>query len=181
LDHRLNSVENLGALTMATEMGEYVVGAYLRLCEKCDVVDYNARSPQAGLAGLMELDVIGLRFADSTAFLCEVATHLDGLHYGTYDENERRVRAKLQKQQNYASENLKSFSKHQFMFWSPRVPTGDLTIALAKIEGLKLVINQDYAMRVGRLRDLAKKGTKDIGNPFFRALQIVEHLKEAGD
>ena len=165
---------------MNTEMGEYVVGAYLRLCEKCDVVDYNARPPKAGLDGLMELDVIGLRFADSTAFLCEVATHLDGLHYG-YHENEYRIREKLQKQQTYASENLKSFSKQLFMFWSPRVPTGSLTDALAKIEGLQFVINQDYTMRVEELRDLAKKSTKDIGNPFFRALQILEHLKKGGD
>lgn len=28
-----------------TEMGEYVVGAYLKLVEGCDVVDYNVRMP----------------------------------------------------------------------------------------------------------------------------------------
>ena len=44
------------------EIGEYVAGAYLRLCEQCDVVDYNARSPKPGRDGMSEIDVIGLRF-----------------------------------------------------------------------------------------------------------------------
>ena len=30
---------------MKTEMGEYIVGAYLKLVEGCDVVDYNVRPP----------------------------------------------------------------------------------------------------------------------------------------
>ena len=34
-------------------------------------------------AGLAEFDVIGLRFKDRRAFLCEVVTHLDGVKYGT--------------------------------------------------------------------------------------------------
>ena len=64
---------------MKTEMGEYIVGAHLKLVENCDVVEYNVRPMVKGLKGLGELDVIGLRFSDKTAFICEVTTHLEGL------------------------------------------------------------------------------------------------------
>lgn len=57
------------------------MGAYLRSIEERDVISYNARPRGGCLAGLEELDVIGLRFADSTAFLCEVTTHIRGLLY----------------------------------------------------------------------------------------------------
>ena len=67
---------------MATEMGEYLVGAYLKLELGCGVVDYNARFPGGGLRGLGELDVIGFDFAGRRAHLCEVTTHLDGLLIG---------------------------------------------------------------------------------------------------
>ena len=70
---------------MATEVGEYIVGAYLRFIEKCDVVDYGVRTPGGGLKGLNELDVIGLSFKSSTAFLCEVTTHIRGTLYGNND------------------------------------------------------------------------------------------------
>jgi hypothetical protein len=68
---------------MATEMGEYLVGAYLKLVLGCGVVDYNARPPGGGLMGLGELDVIGLDFANERAYLCEVTTHLDGVQIGS--------------------------------------------------------------------------------------------------
>jgi hypothetical protein len=45
---------------MATEMGEYLVGAYLKLLEQCSFVDYNVRPPGGKLEGLIELDVIGI-------------------------------------------------------------------------------------------------------------------------
>ena len=45
---------------MKTEIGELIVGAYLKQRLGCDVVDYNVRPPSGGLAGLAEFDVIGL-------------------------------------------------------------------------------------------------------------------------
>jgi hypothetical protein len=166
---------------MSTEMGEYAVGAYLRLCEKCDVIDYNARSPTTGLDGLSEIDVIGLRFSDSTAFICEVATHLDGLNYGSYGRTHERILDKLDRQREYASIVLKAFKIRKFMLWSPRVPVGTLDIALATIDGLELKINGEYTKCINRLRNLAKLSTKDCGNPFFRALQLIEHLRVSGN
>jgi hypothetical protein len=32
-----------------TDIGEYAVGAYLKIIKKCDFVDYNVRSPGGGL------------------------------------------------------------------------------------------------------------------------------------
>ncbi len=162
---------------MPAEIGEYVVGAYLRLCEQCDVVDYNARSPQKGIEGMTEIDVIGLRFVDQTAFLCEVATHLDGLNYGSYADTISKIRSKYERQRSYATNNLQSFSTHRFMLWSPRVAIGAVTEFLKELQGLELVTNTEYTARVEKLRTLARATTKEIGNPFFRSLQLLEHLR----
>ena len=67
-------------------MGEYIVGAYLKLIKKCDFVDYNVRRPNGGLAGLNEIDLIGLDFKKKRAYLCEVTTHLDGVLHGSSKE-----------------------------------------------------------------------------------------------
>ena len=40
---------------MLTDIGEFMVGAHLRLVRECDFVDYNIRPPGGGLAGLEEL------------------------------------------------------------------------------------------------------------------------------
>ena len=86
--------------------------------------------------------------------------------------------AKYERQREYASEFLGKFSKHHFMFWSPVVPKGYLTENLAKIDGLELVINGSYKERIEHLRCRARREKQDTGNPFFRALQILEHLRE---
>jgi len=58
---------------MLTDVGEYIVGAYLQVEEGCDFVDYNIRPPGGGLEGLGELDVVGLNFKTKTAYVCEVS------------------------------------------------------------------------------------------------------------
>jgi hypothetical protein len=64
------------------------------------------------------------------------------------------------------------------MFWSPVVREGYLTKELKKIDGLELVINETYALYVGELQQLANKITYDTGNPAFRLLQILKHLRQ---
>ena len=54
---------------------------------------------------------------------------------------------------------------------------GYLTKHLAEIEGLELIINGEYKRRVEQLRVLAKQTAHDARNPFFRMLQIVEHMR----
>ena len=77
---------------MATDVGEYLVGAYLKLIRGCDFVDYNVRPPGGGMEGLKELDVVGIHFESRTAYLCEVTTHIRGLLYRNNVETVERVK-----------------------------------------------------------------------------------------
>jgi hypothetical protein len=163
---------------MKTEMGEYLVGAYLRLIMGCDFVEYNVRRPGGKLAGLNELDVMGLDFENKTAYLCEVTTHLGGAQYGsggrTTIENIRNKYAKLRE---YGRNHLPGvFPKRHFMFWSPNVSAG-LEMELKKIRGLELVVNDRYSTCVDELIKQASKITYETNNPAFRMLQILGHLK----
>lgn len=163
---------------MLTDVGEYIVGAYLQLEEGCDFVDYNIRPPGGGLEGLGELDVVGLNFKTKTAFVCEVTTHIRGVLYKNNQETVERVKKKHERQKKYASENLSNFKTIKFQFWSPVVPRGYITEHLEKIKGLELVINGEYKKRILQLRDKAKETTHDAKNPVFRMLQIMEHLRD---
>jgi hypothetical protein len=164
-----------GDIQMNTEMGEYIVGACLKLLKECDFVDYNVRRPGGGLAGLNEIDAVGLNFKSKTAYLCEVTTHLDGLLYKDAKTTVERIRRKHNNLIDYAKGYLSGSTPH-FMFWSP-VVRESIAVELKKIEGLELVINNDYTAYVGRLQALAKKGTHGTGNPAFRVFQILEHLR----
>ncbi len=161
----------------ATEMGEYVVGAWLREVAGCDFVDYNVRPPVGGSEGQSEFDVVGFHFGDRVAYLCKVATHLDGINYGSYAETLDRVTKKHGRQREYAGRYLGDFARRHFMLWSPRVPVGKLMRGLDEIDGLELVVNETYAERVEELRERARRTTRETGNPFYRVLQILEHLR----
>lgn len=159
-------------------MGEYIVGACLKLLKECDFVDYNVRRPSGGLVGLDELDVMGLDFKNKTAYLCEVTTHLDGLVYGSGNKTTvQRIRTKYLKMQEYADNHLSDyFANRHFMFWSPVVRPG-VRDELKKIRGLELVINDSYADYIRQLQEFAEEKTYDTGNPAIRMLQIVGHLR----
>lgn len=159
---------------MRTDCGEYIVGAYLKIIRKCGFVDYNVKTPDGGLEGLYELDVIGLDFASNTAYLCEVTTHLHGTSNPGYV---KKIKEKHRFQKKYAKKHLKYFATKRFMLWSPIVPVGKITSALSKISSLELVINKDYTECINRLRRQAQVTKRDAGNPFFRYLQILEQLR----
>jgi hypothetical protein len=153
-----------------TEAGEYIVGAYLQHVQDCGIVLYNVRNPGGGLAGLNELDVIGLNLPKKHAFLCEVTTHLHGMRPQVLD----KMPAKHAQQQKYATEHLDGFAI-RYMLWSPIV-TPRQAERLREV-GFEVVVNQDFADAVGKLRAIAKSTKHDTGNPFMRTLQILEHLK----
>jgi len=163
---------------MLTDIGEYIVGAYLKLKLDCDFVDYNVRPPGGGLEGLHELDVIGLDFKNSIAYLCEVTTHIRGLLYEDNATTVERIKKKHERQKEYASNYLTDFAEVHYMFWSPVVPVGYITGHLAEIDGLELRINRKYKECVEELREVARVTTHDTRNPFFRMLQILEHLRD---
>ena len=162
---------------MKTEIGEYIVGAYLKIIIGCDFIDYNVRPPGGGLPGLNEFDVIGLDFKNKVAYVCEVTTHIGGLLYKDNNTTVERIKKKYEKQREYAESHLLDFPNRRFMFWSPVVPKGYITRELEKIKGLELVINEKYTACIDELSAKAKRIINDTGNPFFRALQIVEHLR----
>ena len=163
---------------MLTDIGEYIVGAYLKVVEECDLIDYNVRPPGGKLQGLSELDVVGLHFASRTAFLAEVTTHIRGVLYKNNKETVAKIKEKFNRQKQYAEGHLRYFGKHRYMFWSPYVPVGYVTENLSSIKELELVINGEYKSRVDELRKRAGKTTHDVKNPFFRMLQIMEHMND---
>ena len=77
------------------DIGESLVGAYMRQVRECDTVAYDTflRS------GPGEIDVIGVKLGDGDTppkvYLADVATHLDGLNYGGYETSVKKIRAKL--------------------------------------------------------------------------------------
>lgn len=162
---------------MITDVGEYLVGAYLQLINNCDVVDYNVRPPGGGLEGLGELDVIGLDLKQQKAYVCEVTTHIRGVLYKDNQTTVERIKKKHERQKSYAEKYLSQF-QCEFMFWSPVVPVGYITKHLAEIEGLQLVINGRYKNCINQLQNLAESTTHDARNPVFRVLQILKHMRD---
>jgi hypothetical protein len=156
-----------------TGMGEYIVGAWLKLVIKCDIVDYNLRSP---FKGLNELNVLGLDFKNKAAYLCEVNTHLEGLQYKNTNLAIEKIGNKYFDMRRYANESLAEFPNRHIMFWAPLVASGVESV-LKELKGLELVINGDYSANVRTLLEMAKKGTEDTGNPAFRVFQILSHMK----
>jgi hypothetical protein len=139
---------------MAIQIGEYLVGAYLKLILECDVVDYNVKPPGGGLEGMNEMDVIGLDFKKKKVYLCEVATHIGGLNYGkTYQDTFEKIFKKHKVQIDYADKYLTDFPNREFMFWSPRVPKGKLIELFNKIETMKFVFNEEYSEAIDELRE----------------------------
>src|SRR5262245_13331448 len=125
---------------MGTDIGELVAGAYLECIEQCDIVHYNYRPPGTGLKGMAEIDVLGLHFERQTVLMCEVATHLRGLNYGSGNAvTVQKIRDKLDRNMNCARYFESTFPIVRHMLWSPNVPTGALTKQLADL-GMELVI-----------------------------------------
>ena len=163
---------------MKTEIGEYVVGAYMKLILNCDVVDYNVRDRSGTkLQALGELDVIGLRFNDRAAYICEATTHIRGIQYGTSEVTIKKICDKHERQKDYAKKNLKDFTQHHFMLWSPRVTSKKVLAGLSKVKSLELIINEVYTAKVDELVAYAKNNAGDTNNPFMRSLQLLQALK----
>lgn len=156
---------------MPTEAGEYIVGAYLQHKHGCGIILYNARPPGGKLEGLHELDVVGLNLKEKTAFLCEVTTHLHGMRPQVVPKFVK----KHEQQKKYAAAHLEGF-KVRYMLWSPLVFPAQRK-ALQASTAMELVVNTDFTNAVMELRAIAKASKHDMGNPFMRTLQILEHLK----
>lgn len=162
---------------MKTEIGEYIVGAWLKLVENCDFVDYNVRPPVKGLEGLGELDVVGLNLRNKQVYLCEVTTHLNGIGYKDLPTTLQKISKKFNTQQEYAKKHLPLHFPVRFMLWSP-VVTPKYVKEIKKLnKNLELIFNIDYSKKVEEIEDVISDQTRDFCNPFVRVLQILNALK----
>lgn len=160
-------------------MGESLVGAYLRYGEECDFVVYGTQTEKQG-----EIDVVGFKVEERQVWMCEVATHLDGLQYnsGGTVATLKKVRTKVERAVAFGNRMFVG-QERRFEWWSPKVGP-KLAAGLEKVAAelssdetaVDFVINEEYAERVLLLFEKAGKGTKATPEPFFRSLQILTHL-----
>jgi len=163
------------------EMGEYLVGAYLKLILDCEILTYNQKlSEKQG-----EFDVLGIDVNHNIVYICEVITHIRGVLYGkSYKDTMNKIERKFKSNIKYAERIFPQYKKI-YMLWSPVVPKGQMTKWLKSLperlnknnDEIKIIINEEYTKKTNELRAKAKKDTKDRGEPFYRALQILEHMR----
>ena len=160
------------------DIGENLVGAYMRQVRGCHTVAYNTFLPW----GQGEIDVIGVALADGDArprvYLAEVATHLDGLNYGSYGKSASKIQTKLAAARRYAGK-IYPQADATIEVWAPIVPSGLVT--KLKDCGGALIANDDFTARVRELIERARKTTKLSGDDAFRMLQLLTHLRGAED
>lgn len=165
--------------------GEMLVGAYLKLVEECEIVAYGQHSPIEGEQ--MEVDVIGIHpGGEREIIVCEVATHLRGLGYGSSRENGEKVESKFRNAESYVSQVFGSSESQRYQFWSPNVPPKSMeelekaSDQFEKQSGceLELVTNGRYSKKINNLRKVASSTYSQRNELAFRFLQILEHLKE---
>jgi len=154
------------------DVGESLVGAYMRQVRGCHTVAFNTFLPQ----GQGELDVVGVANSPDgvEVWMAEVAIHLDSLNYGGYAKTVDKVSTKVAAARAYASQVYRDVTP-TVELWSPVVPSG-LVSALAAVE-VDLIVNDDFTARVNGLAELAKAHTKMTGDDAYRFLQLLTHLR----
>jgi hypothetical protein len=166
---------------VAEDIGESLVGSYLRYVQGCEFVLFNTFLP--GEQG--EIDVIGIRLGTPRdIYFAEVTTHIDGMTYGGNKKTVDKVRDKLIRAQRFAREKF-SEDRHYFQVWSPKVPIGAMTIAFdamaAEFEGrgdrLAFVMNRSYGDAMQELINVAAKQSRATSDPAFRLLQVLTRVR----
>lgn len=166
---------------VAQDIGESLVGSYLRYIVGCEVVVYNTHTPE--VQG--EIDVIGLKTGEPrTVWLCEAITHIRGtLYSGGYAGTVQKIREKVQRARDFANVTFPG-ETHRYEIWSPVVPSGVVTL-FSDLEqeynttelDLQFVVNERYAERAQELIDHAKRSTKATSEPAYRLLQILAKVR----
>lgn len=156
------------------DIGEDLVGAYLRQVAQWDLIAFNTRTGK----GQGEIDVIGVRLArggPSQVWFCEASTHTSGLG-GYGGDPVKKLTTKLRSVRDHAKDVFPGV-QHHVEFWSPRVRPGVLPglEALREEDGVTLVVNDVYATRVGELVGAARTTSSYSDHPSFRMLQILTH------
>ena len=122
-------------------------------------VEYNVRVRE----GQGEIDVVGLDLKGKKAYVCEVATHLQGLGYKNAQE---LIVSKFRRAVSYADTHLKTRGfEPNYMFWSPVVLKGKQTETVEEMkrelesEGISidLVINDSYRQHLEGLHQYGER------------------------
>jgi Holliday junction resolvase-like predicted endonuclease len=163
-----------------TDLGESLVGAYMRHIEPCNIVLYNSFfADQQG-----EIDVIAVKPHEAgqrrIVYVCEVTTHIGGMARATV----ARIPAKLGRLREFADMTFPD-EEHRFQWWSPYVSEGATTTGFAqlcadwKAEGrsLEFVINDEYTRRTAQLVEHARRNPSTTNEPAYRMLQMLTHLR----
>ena len=172
-------------------VGEQLVGDYLRVKENCDFIDYNVYTKD--VQG--EIDVSGINNTDKNVFICAVAIHLStGLQY---TKNKRpdtgpRFIAKFSKNIEYTRKYFEGYAQ-EFMLWSPIVKDSKgkieynqkahLKSAVDEIKNkyavnINLMINEKFSEAIAALRTHAAETSEELKSPVLRLLQIEGWLKK---
>jgi hypothetical protein len=159
------------------DLGESLVGAYMRHIERCSIVLYN--SFFAGQQG--EVDVIAVRPGQPrVVYMCEVTTHICGMASKTA----LNVPSKLKRLLDFAEQTFPD-EQYRFQWWSPYVSEGATTKAFAQLtavwakqgRSLEFIVNDEYTRRVSQLVEHASKNSSTTNEPAYRMLQILTRLR----
>lgn len=153
-----------------SDIGESLVGAYMRYIEGCPIVLYNSfLADQQG-----EVDVVAVKPAQRgqprVVYLCEVTTHVGGFNSKTT----LRVDDKLARLREFASATFPD-EQHRFQWWSPVVAKGATTTRFDELcaawtkEGrsLEFVVNEEYTRRIDALVQHARRNPRRRANPLI--------------
>lgn len=168
------------------DIGESIVGAYMRYIRECEVIVYNTflRDRQG------EIDVVALKTGTPReVWLCEVTTHIGGMLYVDGEGRDgtiSKLRDKLRRAREFASVTFPGDTLH-FEIWSPRVAKGKLTTSFgtlrkeaAELEmDLDFIINEDYTEKMRELVEHARRNPSATSEPAYRMLQVLTHLRGA--
>ena len=166
-----------------SDIGESLVGAYLRHVVGCDVVVYN--SFFADRQG--EVDVVGLKQGQPrTVWLCEVTTHIGGMLIVRRGKNASKqvIADKLERLLHFAHTTFPG-DQYRYEWWSPYVPVGQLTETMQAVEeaaqgegrDLRFIINETYTERVRELVKSAESNSSTTNEPAYRMLQVLTRLR----
>lgn len=172
-------------------VGERLVGDYLRISKNCDFIDYNVYTRDAQ----GEIDVVGIDNKTRKVYICEVAIHLTtGLQY---TKNKRpdtceRLIAKFTKDIEYAERYFVGYEK-EFTLWSPIVKDSKGKIEYNQLDHLnrmvqeiqirkqvvvQLMINQNFHQAFMELKRYAAATSEELKSPVLRLLQIEAWLEK---
>jgi hypothetical protein len=171
---------------MSEEIGENLVGAYLRHVLGCELLLFNTCLP----SDQGEIDVIGIRLGPPRdVYFAEVSSNLDGMLYGNGNGNGnkdtgQKVRDQLLRAQRFAKEKFHG-DQHHFQIWSPKVAKGALTEEFATIAAefaardvrLTFMVNGAYGDAVQELIGVARSSRASTSDPAFWLLQVLSTVQ----